>query len=561
MFNIDNISRYKYHDTSAHILDQYKLMDLRDVTPNHIDSSDDDNDRYAKDFPDSPVIKNGYFEKNLNSIQNSLINQFNSCQKPKYPSFHHNERGNSYYNGQEKISNAISEIDQVLQMGNSLYSNEKQENKWKINDLLGKYVINDKKNKPKDPKRSPERNAKRKEIEEARKRYEQKTNEIYHNNNNNNITQNTDISMMMRTKDMQEMSQEEEKQLPYIEPFIVMKNMKNIDKIKGNNDDLNGFHDVFQINKKKENYRIFENTQNTFKNIENKPPIIDNNNNDKNSYICLDCRNMLSFDGIETHISTCLSQENIEKLMNLPRLNKEELERINANIEDILANFANYEIKSVYYTDTISQIKTILINSNLVILSTAIKRIEYNIARMDIGEEIGNMIRSIINLAKEKIFVLKFIIKDQNIYRQKMLYQELKQLEMLTEEAEKDLLEEIATKNVNGSNSYIPEQQVKIDSDIESDEDFYVENSNIYNQSGKYVKNDINSHSPVKKSFENERNKREFYSEAVRIKLSLPNNHKGREIVISELYDECIAMKIERNQWENFIKTRMKNIK
>lgn len=47
-----------------------------------------------------------------------------------------------------------------------------------------------------------------------------------------------------------------------------------------------------------------------------------------------------------------------------------------------------------------------------------------------------------------------------------------------------------------------------------------------------------------------------FYAEAINIKLSLPKTHLGRELPISELYDQCIRLMLPKEEYVNFIKKR-----
>ena len=53
-----------------------------------------------------------------------------------------------------------------------------------------------------------------------------------------------------------------------------------------------------------------------------------------------------------------------------------------------------------------------------------------------------------------------------------------------------------------------------------------------------------------------ENSKREFYAEAVRIKLSLARNHPGGDLLISNLFDETIQKKIKRDLWKDFIQEK-----
>lgn len=53
--------------------------------------------------------------------------------------------------------------------------------------------------------------------------------------------------------------------------------------------------------------------------------------------------------------------------------------------------------------------------------------------------------------------------------------------------------------------------------------------------------------------------KRLFYSEAVSVKLNLPPSHPGRDVLISDLYNEAMLKKINKNEWEKFIQQRLNN--
>lgn len=48
--------------------------------------------------------------------------------------------------------------------------------------------------------------------------------------------------------------------------------------------------------------------------------------------------------------------------------------------------------------------------------------------------------------------------------------------------------------------------------------------------------------------------RRYFYTEAVNYKLTLPANHPGRNLLISELYDQCAAQNIQKEDYVKFIK-------
>ena len=60
----------------------------------------------------------------------------------------------------------------------------------------------------------------------------------------------------------------------------------------------------------------------------------------------------------------------------------------------------------------------------------------------------------------------------------------------------------------------------------------------------------------IDENSECEDGKREFYTMAVNMKLALPSNHPGREYMISDLYDECVALNVQKEQWAMFLRTK-----
>lgn len=54
-----------------------------------------------------------------------------------------------------------------------------------------------------------------------------------------------------------------------------------------------------------------------------------------------------------------------------------------------------------------------------------------------------------------------------------------------------------------------------------------------------------------------ESKKIKFYSMAVNNKLLLPSSHPGKDILISDLYDDCLSQKVPEDKWEHFIKVKL----
>ena len=54
---------------------------------------------------------------------------------------------------------------------------------------------------------------------------------------------------------------------------------------------------------------------------------------------------------------------------------------------------------------------------------------------------------------------------------------------------------------------------------------------------------------PFSKGQVGEEDKRLFYSDAVSIKINLPLSHSGRDILIADMYNECLLRKINRDNF------------
>ena len=589
-----NIERYKAMDASTHELVEFKLMDLRDVTPNHNDSSNEDEDSK----PCKPNIK------------------------PKTMKY-----GNAIVHKQHEVKKTIAEIDNILKIG-SFLNQEDSNNQYMKEDIkerTNKYSSETTRGKPKDrpyhEHKAKESDNKRKEIEEARRKYEQITNELYHNPNtdktnnktdnnetknneihnndpynnyknktNNNKTNNNEInnnetnnnqtnynethnntnneshnksnnksnktnnsldesSYVLKTQETQE--NYGPKMVPYTFPVEASKNLKNLSNNTMNlaspmnkhkafdtkNDDIKGFDGVFKLtNATNANNRIFP------KKIEE---II--------GLICFDCQDLIETANLDDHMNKCPPIiEGYERISNLPQLNQDELEKLEMEFERNLLEFNKLKEKSENlmkiraFVDNLALFKTIQINSNFLILSTALRQMAQNFKDLDniktyINETfIVKIFKSLENLSRAKILLLKYQINSQKIrnssFYKNQLYEELKQLELETISKEKDLLEEIAARNKDLNKE-----------DFESDDRDYKEkvmnmndnNNSWTNYSSFYEENEKNKGG-------NEKKKREFYSEAVRIKLELSNGHKGRDVVISDLYEECNKLKVRR---------------
>ncbi len=61
----------------------------------------------------------------------------------------------------------------------------------------------------------------------------------------------------------------------------------------------------------------------------------------------------------------------------------------------------------------------------------------------------------------------------------------------------------------------------------------------------------------AKENAQSENNKVKFYSLAVNIKLTLPSTHKGKDVLISDLYDVCLAEKVPEKEWDTFIRNKL----
>jgi hypothetical protein len=72
-----------------------------------------------------------------------------------------------------------------------------------------------------------------------------------------------------------------------------------------------------------------------------------------------------------------------------------------------------------------------------------------------------------------------------------------------------------------------------------------------------FVRNSAVGALPYYAGSEGEEAKRAFLSQAVFIKLSLPPHHMGRDILISDLYNQAMNAGVPRTQWTSFLRARL----
>lgn len=564
-----NVERYRVIDASTHELSEFKLMDLRDVTPEkHQQSGSEEEGERRKEK------KVG--RKNF---------------------------GSGTIHKQQELKKTIAEIDNILKIGSILNQEDSGiiPKTVEIKERTKMYSHDSTKAKPRDPPyydhkpRSQPANEKRKEIEEARRKYEQITNEIYNtpgistkNIQNNNKSQNfdnfevkmppkfsDDSSFIIKTQETHEnYGKEEPRLVPYMFPVEASKNLKNQMNLSNNNfnknpknpktDDILGFDGVFKLNSNN-NRRIFEKKEGKPENPEKLKENIDfSKNNDFFGLICFDCQKLIETAYLEDHLPLCPPiKETSDRVLRLPKLNQEELQKLDKDFDRNLTDLQKFREKFEFllrirsFSDTLAQFRTIQINSNFLILLTALKQVTQNFIELEtirsyVSEAgIVRAFKSLENLSKAKVLLLKYQINSPEIrnstFYKNQLYDELRQLDLETMEKEKEL-EELA-------------KHEEFEIGVESDEEIEGEIMRNFNN------NNNNSWTNYSSAYEaenekanggNEKRKREFYSEAVRIKLGLPNGHRGRDVVISEIYDECNRLKLEKKSWETFIRDKLK---
>ena len=606
-YPMPNVERYRVIDASTHELSDFKLMDLRDVTPKHHESSNEDE----------------YEEKK---------------EKKQAKGENRKKFGSSTIHKQQELKKTIAEIDNILKIGSILNQEDSgiMPKKVEIKERTKMYSQDETKVKPRDPPyyehkaHNQQNNQKRKEIEEARKKYEQITNEIYNtagisnkNGKNNNKSQNLDnfkdknainiapkfsddSSFMTKTQETHEnYGKEEPRLVPYMFPVEASKNLKNqmnlLNNYSNNNynnfnkneknygfstnnnnsnkpkndktDDILGFDGVYKLNTNN-NRRIFEKKEGKIENLEKikeNNDFSNNNNQDFLGLICFDCQKLIETSYLEEHLSLCAPiKENSDRVLRLPKLNQEELQKLDKDFERNLTDLQKFREKIDFLTrirpfaDSLAQFRTIQINSNFLILLTALKQLTHDFIELEnirlyvMETGIVRTFKSLENLSKAKALLLKYQINSPEIrnstFYKNQLYDELRQLDLETMEKEREL-EELAKKEENDEN---------FDNEIESEEEIEENKGKIIRN---YNNNNNNSWTNYSSAYEaeneranggNEKRKREFYSEAVRIKLGLPNGHRGRDVVISEIYDECNKLKLEKKSWETFIRDKLK---
>ena len=331
-------------------------------------------------------------------------------------------------------------------------------------------------------------------------------------------------------------------------------------------------HTIFGFNVKKERF---------IQGVDERKITLDNM-----EVICINCQEFIKASEVDRHSRMCDKIGHNEKLdldddiqQNIFDLNKKLLgikEKILFKLESLPnSRFFADKIKLVI----ISVDQIINENSNEDKLDYYIKEIEKifdEISKTKLSEE-GLVLLIYINrvlvIAKEKCSEIQYsVLKDKELIE---LQNKIKSYETETvkQKAELEIWKHQAKMmnhiklNDDKNLRYVKAEFKKdneILSQIQSDIEYSDKESSYDGTNGTSVtsgvlplQTDLLGTRTASEAARAENNKVKFYSTAVNIKLMLPANHSGKDVLISDLYEECLTQKLPENEWENFIKKKV----
>jgi len=298
--------------------------------------------------------------------------------------------------------------------------------------------------------------------------------------------------------------------------------------------------------------------------------------------ICLNCQEFIKINKVDKHSQTCdksaqMLEDDANKSIghNLSELNVK-LFGIKDRIKQKISSLSS---KGPSITEILNQI--IKIVDRIIDENESIENIENHIQQVENTlEEISksNLLDQDLGLL---IYINRILVLAQEKYNELIESEEdLELLENKIREIERGTVKQKAELEVwqhqaqvmtqikqsdDRNLKYVKKQYKKdnevisqIHSDIEI-EDKESSHGGTTVTSGSGVSSQINlvAFKTAKENAKSENNKVKFYSLAVNLKLTLPSSHKGKDVLISDLYDECLTEKVPEAGWDNFIRNKL----
>ena len=299
---------------------------------------------------------------------------------------------------------------------------------------------------------------------------------------------------------------------------------------------------------------------------------------------CMNCEEFIAIEQVDSHSKVCSKNAEMKAQLNLERnitnddhqLDAADVEELNQKIEKIISKI----------NSTFKQIAPKNLNANF---SDSCKRL-IKIARDVVAEDnslevLQNKMQDFdqifsplaVSARNEEVSIIMYLqrlfvaLQNKAIEFEKDYQKELEKLQEQLQQYERETLERKAVLELWEYQSKMLQEIQRHDArnmkylkkdlkrDVEVLSQIHSDIDSMSNPSEDTVGTTESEFNMTKSSVkggeaEREAQRRYFYTEAVNIKLTLPANHPGKNLLISELYDQCVAENIAEENYVLFIK-------
>ncbi|KAM3127174.1 hypothetical protein pb186bvf_020729 [Paramecium bursaria] len=314
--------------------------------------------------------------------------------------------------------------------------------------------------------------------------------------------------------------------------------------------------------------------------------------------LCVICEEYVKFEDVDKHSQNCLAKSKInnqtqsattiiqelnQKLEQLLKILQSQFKKQNEqfnDLQDCVSNIIrcnkNYK-KVTYHTQELHQFFSQLQQNFdqkkftiLLLVQRALSLSQEKCLKLQFVEESSNQILEDESyLLSELSLIEKKAEQERNKteqWRQRQQFMEwvekedinnmkyLRQDYLKTHRKDNELLSQINSETEYRQND-LKSQQVtnSVVSDMQYQKDFDSNNDRYERQERQERQERLSSQTQLP----NEELKKKFYSLAVQIKLYLPYNHPGKNVLLQDLYNKAIQQKVPQYQWEQFISSEI----
>ncbi|CAD8122475.1 unnamed protein product [Paramecium sonneborni] len=318
------------------------------------------------------------------------------------------------------------------------------------------------------------------------------------------------------------------------------------------------------------------------------------NKQDELQVLCVICEDLIPFEDVDSHSIRCLAKSKQQaKTQNAHTLIlnlNQKLEQLKQNIIIQSKQLGDEIINSDQIINCITKIIQCSYNYKKLKQYNELLAQQYQIYQQNFDQKRFIMIltlQRVLAVSQEKQLKLQFVEESQNnqLEDESFLQNELsrlnKQVEIEKANLEQAKLEQELFKKIQKEDlenmKYLRAQYLEqnVDNEVLSQINSEWDVRNPETKTNR-VTNSIVSDIQYQRDFDgmvirkegssptiiqNEDQKKAFYQLAVQIKLNLPHNHPGKNLLLQDAYEKAVSLKVPKIGWEKFIIEEIRNIK